>query len=89
MEHHGFPKREGTHTGRVVNWAQVCRKFLWRKLGENADPNLQSKVWCSYASKNNYSILIVFDHVLNSRHQCVRHWYEEKFVAYHSQGLIG
>ena len=31
--------REGTRTGRVVNWAQVCWKFLWRKLGENADPN--------------------------------------------------
>ena len=28
MEHNGFPKREGTRTVRVVNWAQVCVFFF-------------------------------------------------------------
>ena len=48
MEHHGFAKREGSGMGRVVNWAQVCAFLNFHAIswtGENADPNLQSKVW--------------------------------------------
>ena len=34
MEQHGFPKREGTRTVRVVNWAQVCVFFFLFFYGE-------------------------------------------------------
>ena len=52
MEHHGFGKREGTGTGRIINRAQVCVSFnFYAMTGENADPNL--KVKCgSYPAKN-------------------------------------
>ena len=29
MEHNGFPKREGTRTVRVVNWAQVSILYFF------------------------------------------------------------
>ena len=65
-------KRETTRKARE-NGSSRSSDFLKRDCSQSR---------CSYPSKNNYSILIVFDNVLNSRHQCVRHWYsKEKFGA--------
>ena len=52
MGHHGFPK-QGIRTGRVVNWAQVCVKFSWRKRRSQQIPyKSQTAKYGSYPSKN-------------------------------------
>ena len=70
VEHHGFAKREGTGTRRVVNWAQVfyaisdCRD-LSRYHGLEKTPIPISKVkYGSYPSKNSpYFIHLLSLHV--------------------------
>ena len=44
-------QKQGIRTGRVVNWAQVCVKFSWRKRRSQQIPNCKVK-YGSYPSKN-------------------------------------